>query len=499
MQWRRTVVGLLVGIRSEGAEAGKSMEPVLLINCPRELSPHQAEPSGKHMPLGILYVGAVLRSNDISCTFLDAEACRLGISEILQRAATLKPALIGLNCHTLNRWTVYEIARSLKIIVPTAQIALGGAHPSLAPVRTLEECPEVDAIVVGEGEITFLEIARSEGNLEAVRGLYLRKAEKIVSTGRRERILELDSLPYPDLVDAPMKDYLEYENPDLPGQWKKAYLAATRGCQYKCSFCTEWSFWGARNTARTAGSILAEINMYQSKYGVKRFYFYDDTFTDWLDFQAFCSQAKDHDIEWSCSTRIEHLDQRTIDILRQGGCREIVVGLESGSAATLQSVNKGWDNHMSQDKVGSAIADCNNAGIRMRAHFMLGFPWETKEDMTRSVRFAIALKDYGLSDANFFTVKVYPGTTFAGKVMRATGTSVDLTEAWSVHDADLTKNTRVAAKLRRFNDISRYPLNPHMDSLSIRALARRSWELFFSDAREEEIENLLWEGIEWKK
>jgi anaerobic magnesium-protoporphyrin IX monomethyl ester cyclase len=113
------------------------MEPVLLVNCPRELSPHLQESTDKRMPLGLLYIAAVLKANGVECRVLDAEACRLGISEILDAANQLKPALIGLNCHTLNRWTVYEIARSLKIVLPRVKIMLGGSHPSLAPVSTL--------------------------------------------------------------------------------------------------------------------------------------------------------------------------------------------------------------------------------------------------------------------------------------------------------------------------------------------------------------------------
>jgi anaerobic magnesium-protoporphyrin IX monomethyl ester cyclase len=475
------------------------MEPVLLVNCPRELSPHLQESTDKRMPLGLLYIAAVLKANGVECRVLDAEACRLGISEILDAANQLKPALIGLNCHTLNRWTVYEIARSLKIVLPRVKIMLGGSHPSLAPVSTLSECPEVDAIALGESEMTCLNVVRSNGDLDTVRGLYLQKAGRAVATGRQPRIPLLDALPYPDLSDVPIQEYLGYEDVDLPGLWRRAYIAATRGCQYRCSFCTEWSFWSAENTSRSAGSIIDEIKMYRSDYGVNHFYFYDDTFTDWPDFREFCESAQSLNVEWSCSTRIDHLTSEVIDTLSQGGCREIAVGLESGSAATLHSLNKEWPDRISHDRVGSAIARCRDAGIRMRAHFMLGFPWESKEDITATVEFAIAMKDAGLADVNFFTVKVYPGTTFAGRLMRQSPPDTDLTEAWSVHDADLTKDPRVAAKLRRFNDIARHSLHPHLDSLSVRALARRAWEIFFGDVREGEVAGCLWDGVAWRE
>jgi len=476
------------------------MEPVLLVNCPREISPNLSDSTAKTMPLGILYLAATLRYYDIHCTTIDAEAFRLSLSDILQVASALRPALIGLNCHTLNRWTVYEIARSLKILTPSATVILGGAHPTLAPVATLDECLAVDAIVVGEGEVTFLEVARSTGNLESIPGLYLRRQGKAASTGRRPRIQALDSLPYPETSDMPLNAYLEYEDPDLPGFWKRASLAATRGCQYRCSFCTEWSFWGASNTARGAESILHEIEVYRKKYRIDRFSFIDDTFTDWPSHHEFCYQAQGSGIYWNCSTRIDHLDPVTIRTLSRGGCREIAVGLESGSLSTLQAVQKDWDNNISTDEVARRIAGCADAGIRMRAHFMIGFPWETQDDITRTVQFAVRLKRYGLCDANFFTVKAYPGTTFTSRLRRTSGIEgVDITEAWSVHDASSSTNPQVAAKLRRFNDIARYSLHPHLDSLSVRALARRAWEIFFSDSDEADVRDRIWEGVHWQE
>jgi radical SAM superfamily enzyme YgiQ (UPF0313 family) len=450
------------------------------------------------MPLGLLYIGATLRTNNIDCLTLDAEANRLGISDIMQIAASHKPRLIGLNCHTLNRWNVYQLASALKVVQPEALVMLGGAHPTLAPVSTLRECPQADGIVVGEGESTFLDIARSSGDLSGIRGLYVRHGEQVASTGRRARIEDLDALPYPDLSGADLTVYLDYENVDLPGLWKRAALSASRGCAYRCSFCTEWSFWGASNSHRTAASVMDEVERYVSRYHVRRFQFYDDTFTDWPDFGQFCESAAAHDVLWGCSTRIDQLTPATIELLSQGGCREIAVGLESGSPAILESVSKGWESRVSHDQIAATISACAGAGIKIRAHFIIGFPWETREDITETVKFALGLRDHMLADANFFTAKAYPGTTFATRLLRGHGGESDLTEAWSVHDADSTRNPLAAAKLSRFNDISRYSLHPHLDSLSVRALARRAWELFFSEANAADVGELLWEGISWQ-
>ena len=477
------------------------MEPVLLINCPRELSPRLSETTDKRMPLGLLYISAVLKANGIRCKVIDAEAGQLGISDILGIAHDFRPALIGLNCHTLNRWTVYETAQVLRVTIPSATIVLGGAHPSLAPVTTLTECPAADAVVVGEGELTCLDLARTTGDLAGVRGLYLRDGGKARSTGRRHRIQDLDSLPYPDLEDIPIREYFEYEDADLPGLWRRAYLAASRGCRYRCSFCTEWPQWGATDTFRSARSVLGEIDMYRSRYGVRNFYFYDDTLTDWPQWREFSECASAEGIRWSCSTRIDHLDDKTIELLGRGGCQEIAVGLEAGSPDILKIIRKDLSEDLREDGIIRVIKSCRATDIRLRAHFMIGFPRETRADISSTVRFALRLRDAGLPDANFFTVKVYPGTTFAARMARhnlsGSGAGTDLTESWSVHDAFKTADRRVAAKLRRFNDIALYPVNEHLDSLSVRILARRAWELFFGDFTEADVEHFLWEGITW--
>ena len=129
---------------------------------------------------------------------------------------------------------------------------------------------------------------------------------------------------------------------------------------------------------------------------------------------------------------------------------------------------------------------------------MLGFPWETRDDITQTVGFAVGLKQASLADANFFTVKVYPGTQLASRLARASDPGIDLTDGWSVHDSSATRNPLVAAKLRRFNDIARYQLHPNLDSLAVRALARNAWEIFFSNAQETDVEYLLWDGIAWQ-
>ncbi len=231
----------------------------------------------------------------------------MGVSDIIAFAQRMAPTTIGLNCHTLNRHVVYEIVRSLRVVLPHALLVLGGAHPASAPHATFAECRQIDIIVEGEGEVTLHEIVTRPEEYRGIPGLYFSDNGIVGYTGARRRIKNLDDLPFPDLDGVPAEIYFSYEDPQLPGLWKRAYLSASRGCRYKCSYCTENVHWGGGTTFRSASSILAEMACYRERYGVNRFYFYDDTLTDWRDLGTFCDLAGRIESLWSCSTRVDHM------------------------------------------------------------------------------------------------------------------------------------------------------------------------------------------------
>jgi hypothetical protein len=198
--------------------------------------------------------------------------------------------------------------------------------------------------------------------------------------------------------------------------------------------------------------------------------------------------------------------------MQSGGCREIAFGLESGSRTSLQKMNKGVqialdagrkaEGDCLREQVGERIQLCLDHDIVPRTHFMIGFHWESRDDILDTVRLSVFLKAYGLTDANFFVVKTYPGTPMHYGIHRlqAEGGISDarVYDVWSVFDWDSTKNPKVAAKLRRFNDIPRHSMHPHLDSLSLRRLVRNAYEIFFSTVPLEDVENSLWTGVAWQ-
>ena len=131
---------------------------------------------------------------------------------------------------------------------------------------------------------------------------------------------------------------------------------------------------------------------------------------------------------------------------------------------------------------------------------MIGFPWENQNDIVNTVKFAVYLKEFSLSDVNFFVVKIYPGTHLYRDVIKnSKNRPFDIINriynSWSVFDWFDTKNKKVAAKLMRFNDIPEISPHPFLDSLELRRVTRNAYEIFFSNSDEQKVEEYLWNGI----
>ena len=493
------------------ATRSESTVEVILVNAPRQAESSAFRCQDHRMPLGLMSISTFLKQRGVTCRIIDAEATGCGLSGIVDAVSRLDPHIVGINCHTLNRHVVYEIVRTLKRAKPDRLLVLGGAHAALAPDLTLRECPEVDAAVIGEGERTMYELSRRRGYWNLVPGICYLRDGKTKRTSPMPRIQDLDVIGFPDTDDLPISDYLNYEEPTLPGLWRRAYLSATRGCEYHCSYCTEHVFWKHGTTHRSAASVIAEIENYIRQFSVRRFYFYDDTFTDWRDLVKFCELATEIGIEWSCSTRIDAIKKELVRAMRDGGCREIAFGLESGSQLSLQRMNKGLTileqnknqtEDMLRDALGKRIRLCVEHGIIPRTHFMIGFNWESQRDIEDTVVLAVYLKEFGLRDANFFVVKTYPGTPLHSGVRRVQAsrglTDSQVYDVWSLYDWHSSANPKVRAKLQRFNDVPVISMHPNLDSLALRRLVKNAYETFFSSASVTDVASRLWTGVAWE-
>lgn len=337
-------------------------------------------------PLGILQISAYLKTKEFECSLLDCSVVKKPFSKIKRVISDLKPDIVGISCIIANFSNAIKISKLIKKIDSRILIVLGGIYPTFADKEILAKHSEVNIIVRGEGEITFFNLMKAvkkERGLKNVSGISFRQNDKYVRNKDLPLIKNLDILPtpaYDSLSTMPI-----YKNK------QKFLIITSRGCPYKCIFCSTSNYWRYRWRAKSAPKVLEELEILVDKYGAKNVLFGDDLFI--LDKQRvfdICKGiiSKGIKIKWRCSVRVDLITQELLNKMKEAGCDSVFVGVESGKQRTLNLINK----HQTLFQVGKARAMCRKARIDFVASFMLGLPWETKTDIKKTINFAKRLQ-----------------------------------------------------------------------------------------------------------
>ncbi|MDP7116381.1 MAG: radical SAM protein, partial [Candidatus Woesearchaeota archaeon] len=293
-------------------------------------------------------------------------------------------------------------------------VIMGGPHPTAIPFEVIKDS-NVDYVVVGEGEYTFLELVDNlmdKHKIKDILGLVYRDEKGVVVfNGSRPLLQNIDELPYPALHLFPME---KYKNSEIRSARQPALsIMTSRGCAFGCTFCNKKIF-GKRFRAHSAKRVVDEIEWLMKEFGAKQIAIWDETFT--LDRQRvvdICDMIIERglDIPWDCATRVNCVDYELMKKMKQAGCESISYGIESGSERVIKSINKGF----TKQQVVDAINDTRRVGIETRAYFMLGLVGETMDDMKQTIRFAKMIKpDY----ASFTLLVPHPGTEEYEKALK---------------------------------------------------------------------------------
>ncbi|WP_456434656.1 B12-binding domain-containing radical SAM protein [Methanopyrus sp.] len=352
-------------------------------------------------PVGLLYLSAYLEREGFSVDIVDCPAKGLDIEEVVKRASGYDA--VGITVTTPAAPYAYEIARRVK--EKGVFVFLGGPHPTFMDGEALRES-HADAVVRGEGELTTADLLDhvdgwEDPDLSDVPGIsYLDERGKLMRNDDRRPIEDLDSLPLPayDKIDIS----LYAPDPDEP----YAPVITSRGCPFQCAFCASSRLLGKEWRARSADHVVREIEYLVEEKGVERIEFVDDVFAITVSRVEEIGEKlrkEGIDVPWDCGTRANLMTPEMAKALQEYGCRYVYVGAESASDETLRKINK-------QITTGDVYA-CRKVaaryGLGVLFSFILGFPWEDRDDIKRTIRFAIDLKpDY----AQFTVCTPYPGT-----------------------------------------------------------------------------------------
>jgi radical SAM superfamily enzyme YgiQ (UPF0313 family) len=307
---------------------------------------------------------------------------------------------------------------------PAIITMMGGPHVSYDWANTLKNYPEIDLIVVGEGEETLREllpVIRDQAVWDTVKGIAFRKDGQTHFTGVRAFIEDLDTLPVPARHLLPVSRYLALGFP--------VSIITSRGCPNQCIFCLGRRMVGQKVRYRSPRLIVDEIEDIIS-YGFTRINIADDLFTSNKErVQAFCDELKNRGIKiaWSAFARVNTVDAEILAVMRQAGCDTVSFGIESGNAEVLKRVKKG----ITMEQAVKAVQACKESGVNSFASFMIGLPGESPETIADTYTFAEGLGiDYG-----FHLLAPFPGTT-----VREEQEKYDieiLTDDWDLYDANV--------------------------------------------------------------
>lgn len=401
-----------------------------------------------YFPLGLMYLASVLRKNGYEVELFDC-TFRKDFDEFENYVKTRKPKIVGIT-------SLITIRRNALILADIAhrygaKVILGGPDPTALPERYLlykgtdNEFP-VDAVVFDEGEITMLELANhyfknEPSDIMEIKGLRLRgKDGKVISTGHRELIQNLDSIPFParDLVD--MDDYRK--------AWKKAHgywsltIINSRGCPYHCSWCQKAVF-GRKYRIRSPENSAEEMKLIKDVYSPDFIRVVDDITgvqRNWVLKWSEEVIKRNAQIPFECLTRVNLATEEMLKALKDMGCEKIYFGAESGSQKVLDAMEKGT----TVEQIYKASELCKKLGIKTYFFMMVGYPGEDIEDLKLSVK----LLRETLPD-EFSTTIAYPlpGTKFYEQVRdRLMFESQD----WML-DWDYTAENKLLFKREKYN------------------------------------------------
>ena len=358
-------------------------------------------------PLGAGYVAAALRQAGAEVAVVDAQGEGLDLEATVKRAATLLERLdtgfIGLSSMVTGYPWLKQLAGRLRDLRPDAFLVAGGSIASAADLVLART--EVDAVCLGEGEATAVEllaILGEGGAIGEVAGLAWRRNGETLHNPARPRLDDLDALPFPAWDLFPLERYITTPK-IVQGVARGMSLAATRGCPHRCGFC--YRNFGSLVRSRSAASVVEELAVLVEHHGVHHFEFVDELFTqDRKSVLALCEMIRERGLEitWRCLARVHPLDPELVAAMRAAGCRWLGFGIESGSQRMLENMGKGTK----VEQIRHAVELARAAGLVVTGTFLLGYPGETQASVEETIALCRELK---LANQPFFPVP-YPGT-----------------------------------------------------------------------------------------
>jgi radical SAM superfamily enzyme YgiQ (UPF0313 family) len=356
---------------------------------PAEYREGDLDPDFHQTPYGLFSLGAqAMRAGHAVKVFnLSAFSWRR-VEEVVR---SLDADVFGMSCWTANRRGVALVAKLIRKVHPRALVVVGGPHATPLAKEMLAHHAEIDTVVTGEGDVTFVEIldrlAAGQPTTGIVGTVY-RDAERIVQAPERASVPELDTLASPH-------DYFATH-----------IVMTSRGCPWQCTFCGAETTWGRGFRGQSVPYVLDSLESALARLPVRMIQIKDDTFTtNKKRVIEICRGIRERKLDffWSCDTRVDVLSEELLREMRLAGCQRLSLGVESGSAAILKAINK----KITAEQIIRSTDLAKRYGIEVRYYMMLGNRGETRETFHETLEFLDRAKPHQYL---FSCLSIYPGT-----------------------------------------------------------------------------------------
>jgi anaerobic magnesium-protoporphyrin IX monomethyl ester cyclase len=366
-------------------------------------TPHPLEESPLP-PLSLTYLASVLIKEGIEVKILDFLVTQYHPNKLRRELEEYRPQIVGATCVTLN----YPIARRMlkvcKAFDPHIFTVIGGPHVTFALEETLLRSPWIDAVAIGEGEKTLVELVRTveeDKDIHQVSGIAFADGDTVVKTSPRARIEDLDQLPLPARELLPMARYRALGTP--------CTVITSRGCPYSCIFCSGRRMFGPKIRFRSPGVVVDEIEKLQRDFGLDKINIVDDTFTlNQHHAQAVCEEMlrRNLKVKWSVFARVDRISEDLAQLMKQAGCEWVLFGVESADEEILKTIKKGF----TLDEARRGVKIAAEAGISVFNSFILGLPGESRDTALKSMAFGDELHHKYGAKYGFHMLAPLPGT-----------------------------------------------------------------------------------------
>ena len=354
-------------------------------------------------PLGLAFLAAVLEKAGVEVKIVDYVVHPYSKKALQAEIESFKPQIVGATAVTMTFYNAEEVIKDVKSINPDIFTVIGGPHTTFYAEETLNILPELDFVILGEGETSIVKLAQTiddkKIDFENIKGIVYRKNGTLKRVDPDLYSVKVNELPVPSRHLIPLARYRALHMP--------VSMTTSRGCPFQCIFCVGRKMVGAKVRYNDPVKIVDELE-YLSTLNFHQINIADDLFTaNKKQCLAVCNEIlkRKLKVQWSSFARVDTVSLEVLKKMKAAGCTAISFGVETGNPEILKTIKKG----ITLDQVVKAAKMCVKAEILPHASFILGLPGETPKTLQDTHEFGEMLKEIGVS-YGYHLLAPFPGT-----------------------------------------------------------------------------------------